>query len=140
MDNSKTKHSGTFFSLFTANYKEALNTNNASFTQELFYLIDTKGLTDVEVYSRARIDRKLFSKIRKNGYIPKKKTIIQLILALELSYTEGINLLNLAGYTLSQSPSMPFDIIITNAITSNVYNIDDINEILYKFQLPLLGD
>ena len=140
MDNSKAKLSDSLFSNFTAICKESLSRDSASFNQEVLYLIDTKELSDVEVYTRARIDRKLFSKIRKNGYVPKKRTVIQLILALELNYTESINLLNLAGYSLSKSPSMPFDIIITNAITSNLYDIDCINEVLLKYQLPLLGD
>lgn len=80
--------------------EEEFNRDVTSFSQELFYLIDT-GMTDVEVYTRAHIDRKLFSKIRKIGYLPSKKTIIALALSLELNYQETINLFNLAGYTLS---------------------------------------
>lgn len=113
---------------------------DASFSQTLFHLIDTKGMTDVEVYTRARIDRKLFSKIRKSGYHPKKKTIIALVLALELNYTETINLLNLAGYTLSPALSLPADVIISNCIRKRIYDIEYINEIMHHYDLPLIGE
>lgn len=120
--------------------EEELGRCDASFSQELFHLIDIKGMTDVEVYTRARIDRKLFSKIRKSGYHPKKKTIISLALALELDYTETINLLSLAGYTLSPALSMPADVIISNTIRKGIYDIDQINEILHHYDLPLIGE
>lgn len=137
MGTTTIKHASSFLSLFAKNIEEALQGEGTSFPKELFYHTDTKGLKDVDVYTRAHIDRRLFSKIRKAGYLPCKKTIIALVLALELNYTETINLLSLAGFTLSTTPSMTFDIIITKAMQKGMY---DINEILYKYSLPLLGD
>ena len=56
-----------------------------SFKETLFSFIDNCGLSDSEVYKKANIDRKLFSKIRcGKNYIPRKNVIIKLGLALDL--------------------------------------------------------
>lgn len=109
-----------------------------SFSNALKELIEAKGVDHVEVYKRANIDRKLFSKIcTRYDYIPSKKTIIALALALELSYDETQALLERAGFTLSRS--ILFDVIIEYFISQGNYDIFEINSVLFAYKQPILG-
>ncbi|HZJ57072.1 MAG TPA: macro domain-containing protein [Clostridia bacterium] len=108
------------------------------FAATLFRMIDHKGFTDVEVYKKANLDRRLFSKMRSNaGYMPSKRTAIALAIALELTLEETHDLLRRAGYTLSRSQK--FDVIIEYFIIQGSYDIFKINEILFSYDQPLLG-
>ena len=102
-----------------------------TFSSKLFHLIEKKGLEDVEVYKKANIDRKLFSKLRKKDYHPSKKTVIALALALQLNLDEATDLLRYAEYALS--PNDKADVIISFCFTKPVYDIFTVNELLYKY-------
>jgi O-acetyl-ADP-ribose deacetylase (regulator of RNase III) len=119
--------------------QEMIKQLDEPFTDTLLRIIDAKGKTDVEVYKRANLDRRLFSKIRTGkGYTPGKKTIISLAVALELTLKETQNLLERAGFTLSRS--FLFDVIIEYFIIQKRYNIYEINNVLFQYDQSLLGD
>ena len=121
-----------------AGIDELMLTLDEPFSDTLLKLIDRKGKTDVEVYKKANIDRKLFSKIRTGkGYTPKKPTILALAIALELTLRETDDLLKRAGYALSHASK--FDVIVEFFILKGNYNIYEINEVLFQYDLPLLG-
>ncbi len=110
-----------------------------SFQQSLFRRIDEKGYTDTEVYKRANLSRKLFSKIRSNpSYQPKKNTAVALALALRLSLDETKDFLARAGYAFS--PGSVFDLIVSYFIEQGVYDIYTINLTLFEYEQPILGD
>lgn len=109
---------------------------DASFSDTLLKIIDKKKLKDSDVYFRANMDRKLFSKIR-NGSHPKKTTAVSLCIALKLSYKEANDLLIKAGYILNNSEK--FDVIISYFLKKKKYDIYEINEALLHYDQPQLG-
>lgn len=119
--------------------EDFIKTNRKPTLQKvLFNFIDKKEVSDAEIYKKAGVDRKLFSKIRSiPDYRPRKNTIIALALALELNKKETDKLLSSAGYSLSDSDTS--DLIIQFCIEKKIYDIHYVNQALDYFSLKSLG-
>ena len=123
----------------SSSLEDMLNNLDCGFAETLFSLIDEKGITDVECYKRANVDKKTFSKIKCNkSYKPSKVTVVSFAIALRLNIEETNRLLKTVGMSLSRSNK--FDVIIEYFITTGNYqSIFDVNEVLYKFDQITLG-
>ena len=109
-----------------------------SFSECLIRMIDERGLTDPVVYKKANIDRKHFNHIKnKKNYKPKKETAVALAIGLQLDINDTNTLLERAGFVLSNSSK--FDLIIKYCIENEIYNIYQINEILFEEDQKTLG-
>ncbi len=115
----------------------ALPKKEDTFQAKLFELIDASGKTDPEIYKRANIDRKLFAKIRKDeNYKPSRKTAVALALALRLTLAQAQDLIGRAGFALSCSTQM--DLILRYCFDHQVYDITQVNAILFEFDQETL--
>lgn len=108
-----------------------------SFSEYLLYLIQSRGMTNVEVYKRAIIDKKLFAKIKNNpGYHPQKLTCLQLCIGAELNLDETRDLLARAGYALS--PCDMRDVIFSYFIENEIYDMIDLDIQLEEYGIPCI--
>ena len=116
----------------------------ASFVQILSIYIQDSGLEGSQIYKKAQIDRRLYSRILsslhlpvQNHYIPAKDTIISLAMALQLTLAETNVLFYKAGYAFSDA--IRRDLIIEYFFRKQIYDIDMLNNTLYHFGEKTLG-
>ncbi|MBQ6386903.1 MAG: macro domain-containing protein [Lachnospiraceae bacterium] len=108
-----------------------------TFPQYLLYLIKEKGLTNADVYKRAIVDKKVFSKIKNNpGYHPQKLTALCLCVGAKLNMDESRDLLARAGYALS--PCDKTDIIFSYFIEHGIYDMIELDIQLEEHGLPCI--
>lgn len=119
--------------------KNKFNMLDSPFAEYLWRLIDKKGMTDVETYKKAHLDRRIFSKIRnEKDYTPSKRTILAIAIALECDFKETNTLLHRAGYHLNTSSKE--DIVIGYFFDNKIYDLFLINEVLDHFGFKTLSD
>ena len=109
-----------------------------TFHDRLFRFIRERRMDETAVYKRANLDRKLFSKIRcSQDYLPKKKNVLALALALQLNLDDARDLLASAGYALSEGIKM--DVIVSFCLENGVYDMLEVDRLLFKYTEQTLG-
>lgn len=118
--------------------EEELENVGMSFHDKLFELIGESGMDNKDVWKRANLDRKHFSKIQcDEKYHPKKKTVMALCIALELDLEQAKDLLSRADWAFS--PSSKVDLIVQKAIIDKQYDIYQLNLVLFQYTNEILG-
>ena len=120
-----------FLDLFKKNEEE-------TFSKMLLRLVEERGEKNSTIYNRANIDRRHFSKIiNHEDYQPSKQTVLAFAIALKLGFEKTKALLASAGFTLSNANLA--DVIVSAFIENKIFDVDLINQVLYKYDQPLLG-
>ncbi len=115
-----------------SNLKERMTHLSDTFSEYLMYLIETKGMTNVEVYKRALVDKKAFSKIKNDSkHRPQKITAMCLCVGARLNLDEAKDLLGRAGYALS--PSDKTDVIFSYFIENQIYDMIELDIMLEEY-------
>lgn len=108
-----------------------------TYSEYLLYLIQSKGMENAEVWKRAIIDKKIFSKIKNNpDYHPQKMTALCLCIGAKLNLDESRDLLARAGYALS--PCDKTDIIFSYFIENEIYDMIELDIQLEEHGLPCI--
>ena len=126
-----------FSELHVEKLDERMKHLSDTFSEYLMYLIDRKQLDTVDVYKRAVVDRKIFSKLRNNTeYHPQKITALCLCVGARLNLDESKDLLARAGYALS--PCDKTDIIFSYFIENEIYDMIELDIQLEEHGLPCI--
>ena len=126
-----------FEELHESRLEERMRHISDTFSQYLMYLIQVKKMENAEVYKRAIVDKKTFSKIKNNAdYHPQKLTALCLCVGAKLSLDESRDLLARAGYALS--PCDKTDIIFSYFIENGIYDMIELDIQLEEHKLPCI--
>lgn len=126
-----------FTELHESKLEERMKHLSDSFSEYLLYLIEEKGMTNADVYKRALVDKKTFSKIKNHAdYHPQKMTAMCLCMGAKLNLDETRDLLARAGYALS--PCDKTDIIFSYFIENQIYDMIELDIQLEEHGLSCL--
>lgn len=121
---------------FLSNLKSRLNKAEETCSERLLRLIRERGRDEVEVYQKAGIDRKLFSKMRRKNYRPKAKTLYAFIIVLQLTLDDAVDLLASAGYAFSSARRL--DLAVKFCVEKGIGDLDEVNNTLYELGMETL--
>lgn len=111
---------------------------DSAVAKKLNYYMHERDITTAMIYERCYIDRKLISKItNRNNYHPSKNTMLALCLGLRLNMDEATEFLSLGGFSFSNTSK--FDLVIEYILINEIYDVRFVNEMLEKYDQPLLG-
>jgi O-acetyl-ADP-ribose deacetylase (regulator of RNase III)/predicted CopG family antitoxin len=132
-----TEEENAFTQLHESKLEERMKHLTDSFSEYLLYLIEEKGMTNADVYKRALVDKKTFSKIKNHAeYHPQKMTAMCLCMGAKLNLDETRDLLARAGYALS--PCDKTDIIFSYFIENQIYDMIELDIQLEEHGLSCL--
>jgi len=120
------------------NLDDVLKQVKDEFREYLFAKIDESGLTDAKCYTKANVDRRVFSKMKKPGYRPSKETVIAFGFALNMNQSEMTELVERAGYSFRPKNNR-FDAIIAYCLSKGIESVLDVNILLYEYNEKQLG-
>jgi len=101
-------------------------------------LRNERGLSPAELYKRANIDRRQYSRFMgPEGRHPSMNTVISFALALRLARREFDGFLQTAGYSLSDSSTR--DVCIMYCLEKGIFNIDEVNALLFAVGIEPLS-
>lgn len=117
--------------------EERMRHMSDTFSEYLMYLIQERNMENAEVWKRAIVDRKIFSKIKNNAsYHPNKLTALCLCVGAKLNMDETRDLLARAGYALS--PCDKTDIFFSYFIENEIYDMIELDIQLEEHGLPCI--
>lgn len=106
------------------------------FIDYLYFLMKEKNLESTDIYNKVDIDRRVWSKIISNKMKPSLNMVVKIAFGLRCNNEECKLLLKKLNYTLSSSSE--FSLVIRYCIENEIYNIIDVNNLLYEKGLSLL--
>lgn len=122
----------------TPSLEDWLSNMDEGFGQTLVKLIDARGMTDADCYKKALINRSLFNRIKNDPqYHVQKDSAFALALALKLNLEEAEAFIGKAGFAFSSNSKA--DLIVQYCIINRLYDVMEVNELLFKFDQKLLG-
>jgi len=126
-----------FEEIHTSKLEERMQHMSDTYSEYLMYLIKERNMENADVWKRAIVDKKIFSKIKNNvNYHPNKLTALCLCVGAKLNLDESRDLLARAGYALS--PCDKTDIIFSYFIENEIYDMIELDIQLEEHGLPCI--